>query len=371
MTGVRVVQTKADLHAFVELPYALYRDSPHFVPPLRMLVKDLLNREKHPFYRRAEADYFLAEKDGRLVGRVAVIKSDAYIEHSGRKAAFFGFFECENDPEVASWMFRVVADWAKTRGLDTLIGPMSPNMMGEMGFLVDGFDKDPAILMPYNFPYYDSLVTTCGFTKEVDLLAYTIDRQSVNIDHLERGNALVRRRYPTLAVRAVSKRDFTNDAVIIADIFNRAWSRNWGFAPLSKEEFAHLAADLKLLIDFNFAHIAEDEGKPVAFCISLPDFNPILKRMNGNLFPFGIFRLLFGRKQITTLRTVLMGVLPEYQGKGVDSFVTLEGIRNGLALGYQDAEFSWLLETNTSMINLAERLGARLDKRYRTYKKLL
>lgn len=371
MTGIRVVQSKADLHAFVEVPYAHYQADPHFVPPLRMLVKDLLDREKHPFYLNAEADYFLAERDGRIAGRIAVIKSDAYIAHTGNKSAFFGFFECDDDPEVAALMFRVAEDWARGRGLDSVIGPMSPNMMGEMGFLVDGFDRDPAVLMPYNKPYYDRLVTDCGYVKEVDLLAYTVDRHSVNADHLERGNALVRARYPNLSVRPVDKRRFKKEAEVIGEIFNAAWSKNWGFAPLSKAEFAHLAADLKLLIDFDFAHIAEDNGKPVAFCISLPDYNVLLKKMGGNLFPTGIFRLLFGRKKLTSLRTALMGVLPEYHGKGIDSFVTLEGIRNGLKLGYQDAEFSWLLETNTPIISVVTRLGATPSKRYRTYKKLL
>lgn len=371
MTGIRVVQSKADFHEFVELPYAHYRTDPHFVPPLRILVKDLLDRDKHPFYKKAEADYFLAERDGRVAGRIAVIKSETYIAHSGNRSAFFGFFECEDDPELAALMFRVAEDWARNRGLDSVIGPLSPNMMGEMGFLVEGFDRDPAILMPYNKPYYDRLVQGCGYAKEMDLLAYSVDRNQVNLEHLERGNALVRTRYPNLRVRPVDKSNYAKDAAVIGKIFNAAWAENWGFAPLSKKEFEHLAADLKLLINFDFAHIAEDKGKPVAFCISLPDYNTILKRMDGNLFPTGIFKILFGRKKITRLRTALMGVLPEYQGKGIDSFVTLEGIRNGLRLGYQEAEFSWLLETNTPIISVVTRLGATPSKRYRTYKKTL
>lgn len=371
MNGIRVVTTKAELNTFVEFPYTLYANDAHWVPPLRMMVKDLLDREKHPFFKNAEADYFLAERDGIVVGRVAVIKSNAYIRHTGENAAFFGFFESIDDQQVVDLMFRIVEDWAKTRNLDRVIGPMSPNMMGEMGFLIDGFDREPTVLMPYTKPYYDKLVTAAGYEKEVDLLAYLLTRENLDLEHIERGNALVRRRYPTLSARAVNKRNFKKEALIIGDIFNQAWSKNWGFAPLSKEEFAHLAADLKLLIDFDFAHIAEDNGKPIAFAISLPDYNVLLKKMGGNLFPTGFIKLLYGRKKLRTMRTALMGVIPEYHGKGVDSFVILEGLKNGLAQGYQSSELSWLLETNVGMINVAERMGAKLDKRYRTYKKMV
>ena len=371
MNGIRVVRTKAEFNSFIEFPYSHYAGDTHWVPPLRLMMKDLLDREKHPFFKNAEADYFLAERDGVTVGRVAAIKSDSYIAHTGNKSAFFGFFEAVDDPSVVALMMRVVEDWAKVRGLDSVIGPMSPNMMGEMGFLVDGFESDPTILMPYTKPYYDKLITEAGYAKEVDLVAYLLTRENLDFEHVERGNALVRRRYPTLSVRAVSKKNFKKEALVIGDIFNQAWSKNWGFAPLSKEEFAHLANDLKLLIDFDYAHIAEDNGKPVAFAISLPDYNVLLKKMDGKLFPTGIFQLMFGRKKINTMRTALMGVLPEYHGKGVDSFVILEGLKNGLAQGYQSSELSWLLETNTAMINVAERLGAKLDKRYRTYKKMV
>lgn len=371
MNGIRVVASKAELNSFIEFPYTHYAGDTHWVPPLRLMMKDLLDRERHPFFKNAEADYFLAERDGVIVGRVAAIKSEAYIRHSGNNAAFFGFFEAVDDPSVVALMMRVVEDWAKTRGLDSVIGPMSPNMMGEMGFLVDGFETDPTILMPYTKPYYDRLITEAGYAKEVDLVAYLLTRDNLDYEHVEKGNALVRRRYPTLSVRGVDKKNFKKEALIIGEIFNQAWSKNWGFAPLSKEEFAHLANDLKLLINFDFAHIAEDNGKPIAFAISLPDYNILLKRMNGNLLPTGIFHLLFGRKKINTLRTALMGVLPEYHGKGVDSFVILEGLKTGLAQGYQSSELSWLLETNTPMINVAERMGAKLDKRYRTYKKTI
>ena len=371
MNGVSIVSNHTDEKIFREFPYKHYADSEHYVPPLRSMVKDLLSRKKNPFYNNAEIELFIAEKNGEVAGRIAAIHNKTYNDYSETKAGFFGFFECIDDSGVAELLFKVAEDWCRERGLDTIIGPFSPNMMGEVGVLVEGFEFPPLILMPYNKPYYQHLLENSGYEKVVDLLAFRVTTDTVALDRAMRAEEIVRHRNPGLVIRLVNVRKFKHEARIIRDIFNQAWAKNWGFCPFSVEEFDHLARDLKSLIDPQFATIAEINGKPVGFSIGLPNYNQIIKSLNGNLFPFGFIKLMTQSKKLTEGRVALMGVLPEYQGKGIDAVLNQYIIRNGMNRGFVTAEMSWLLETNTSMINVAERTGGAIEKRYRIFKKQL
>jgi GNAT superfamily N-acetyltransferase len=222
--------------------------------------------------------------------------------------------------------------------------------------------------MPYSKSYYDRLLKAEGFEKEMDLYAYRISQETA-FENNKRAREIVTKRYPNLEIREVDLKNIKREVQIVRHIFNEAWSGNWGFIPLTEEEFSNLADDVKMILDPKFAHIAEMDGKPVAFSIALPDLNQALRHLNGRLLPFGLFKLLWYQRKINRIRTALMGVLPKYQGKGIDALLHLEAIENGPAKGMKTSELGWILETNTNMIRIAERLGAHVEKTYRMYRK--
>ncbi|MBD3616340.1 MAG: GNAT family N-acetyltransferase [Gracilimonas sp.] len=371
-SSVTIVSTKEETKRFVNFIYSFYEGEEHWVPPLRMDQKKLINTDKNPFFENAEIALFLAEKDGKDVGRIAAIVDHRFNEFHGTKTGHFGFFECINDQHTANLLFRVASDWLKDKGMTKVLGPASPSMMDTIGVLIEGYDKDPYILMPYNYPYYDELILNSGFSKEMDMYAYIVDTESVAVERMEMAKKIVKRRIPDLEIRPINLNDMDSEIKIVREIFNQAWKDNWGFIPLSEKEFEAAGKDLKMIIDTDFAHVAEVKGEPIGFSIGLPNINEILKTMNGRLFPFGIFKLLWGKRKLKSLRTALMGVIPKYQGKGVDALLHQRSIKNGLENeGKTISELSWILETNTEMIRVAERIGGKLDKTYRMYSKEL
>lgn len=366
--GISFVSSEEEREQFLEFPYTHYADDKYWVPPLKMEQKKLIDTENNPFYENAEIALFLAEQNGEVCGRIAAIEDKRYNEYHDANTGFFGFFECIDDDSVAKLLFKVAIDWLKDRGLNKMLGPANPSMMDEIGILVDGFDYYPSIMMPYNKPYYDDLLKGMGLQKEMDLLAFRVNQDTVALDRMNRAAEIINKRYPTLRIRNIDLKNIEKEIEIVRKIFNKAWSGNWGFIPLTKEELSTLAEDLKMILDPDFAHIAEIEGEPVAFSIGLPDLNQALRHMNGTLFPFGFLKLLWYKRKIDQIRTALMGVLPEYQGKGFDALFHRLAIINGREKGIYSSELSWVLESNTNMIRVAERLGAEREKTYRMYK---
>lgn len=363
-----LVTSRKERKQFINFPYRHYQDDEYWVAPLKMEQKKLLNTEKNPFYNNAEIALFLVKQNGEVCGRIAAIEDHRYNEYHNSKTGFFGFFESINDEMVAKLLVQAATGWLKDRGLTEVIGPTNPSMMDEVGILVDGFDEYPSILMPYHKPYYDPLLQSQGFEKEMDLFAFRITQDDVAYDRMERAGKIVKKRNPGLNIRQVDLKNIEKEVEIVRDIFNRAWSENWGFIPLSEEELSTLAEDLKMILDPKFAHIAEVDGEPVAFSVALPDLNQALRHMNGRLLPFGIFKLLWYQRKINRIRTALMGVIPEYRGKGIDALLHLKAIKNGKKHGMYSSELSWVLETNKNMIRVAERLGAYIEKTYRMYR---
>ncbi len=369
--GVTIVSTDDERRKFIEFPYTHYADSDVWVPPLRMDQKKLIDTKKNPYYNNAEIALFIAEHNGEIAGRISAVVDHRFNEHHGTKTGHFGFFECIDDQETANLLFRVACDWLKDNGMKDVLGPASPGMMDTIGLLADGFDKQPYLLMPYNKPYYQKLVKGAGFKEEMDLFAFLVDKEDIDLSRFERALQIVYKRNPGLKIREVSMKKINEEVEIVRNIYNQAWEDNWGFLPLTFEELQATAADFKMILDPQYAHIAEIDGEPVAFSIALLDYNQIFKEMNGKLFPFGIFKFLFGKKKIDQLRTALMGVLPEYRGKGIDALMTQKAIEHGIENGVNRSELSWVLGTNTEMIRLAERIGAKLDKTYKMYRKEL
>lgn len=368
-TGIYLVSDASERKEFLNFPYRLYQEQPLWIPPLMMEQKKLIDTAKNPFYETADLAMFVATRNGKTAGRIAAIHNKVYNEHHGTNIGFFGFFDCIDDQRVCDLLVKAVGDWFSERGIHEVLGPTSPGMMDVIGVLIEGFEHEPGLLMSYNFPYYESLLKNAGMDKAMDLFAYRVNKQTVTLDRMARAADIVRSRIPNLTIREVNLKDFDHEVAIIRHIFNRAWAKNWGFVPLSESQFKYLAKDLKTIIDTDFAHVAEVEGIPVAFSVALPDLNQALKHINGKLLPFGILKLLYYARKIHQIRTALMGVIPEFQGKGIDALLHKQTIENGLAKGFDSAELSWILESNVDMIRVAERIGASVEKRYRMYTK--
>ena len=370
-SGVTVVTTDDERKQFINFQYTHYEADGHFIPPLKMDQKKLIDEKKNPFYQNAEIKLFLAEHKGEIAGRIGAVVDHRYNEYHNTKTGHFAFFECIDHQPTADLLLRVAEDWLRDKGMEDVLGPTAPGMMDVIGFLVDGFDKDPYILMPYTKPFYEKLVTNAGYKGEMDLLAYIVHKDTVSLERGQRAKEIVKRRIPGLVVRPVNLKNIKSEIDIVGDIYTETWKNNWGFLPITKEEFAALAEDLKLVLDPDLAHIAEVDGKPVAFSVGIPDLNQIFKTMDGKLFPFGIFKILFQRKKINRFRTALMGVIPEYQGKGIDALLHQAAIEKALPRGIYESELSWILGNNQEMIRVAEKIGGRLDKTYRMFSKKL
>jgi len=369
--AISVVDSKEGRKEFLEFPYHHYKDEQYWVPPLRMEQKKLIDTENNPFYENAEIELFLVYNNDELVGRIAAIIDHRYNDYHNTKTGFFGFFECIDRKKTAELMFRMTEEWLRSRGMEEMMGPTNPGMMDEIGVLVKGFQKYPSILMPYHKEYYDSLLKSVGLEKSMDLFTYEVNQDNVDRERMNRAVDIVKRRIPGIEIRKIRLNKIEDEIKIIQEIFNAAWKDNWGFIPLSEAEFMYLAKDLKSVVDDKYAHIAEVDGEPVAFSVALPDYNQILKDMNGKLFPFGFLKILWNRRNITKIRTALMGVKPEYQGKGIDALLHRESIENGLEFNKYASEIGWILENNVQMNRVAEKIGGEHDKTYRMYRKSL
>jgi GNAT superfamily N-acetyltransferase len=369
---VKPVRTAPDLRRFIEIPYKLYRGDPHWIAPLRIAQKDILNTKKHPFYKTSDVEMFIAERQGRIIGRVMAIVNHAHNEFQNERAGFFGFFEVENDMEATTALLDAARDWVRARGVEVIRGPVNPSTNYECALLVEGFDLDPMVMMPYNPPYYAELLEGYGMKKAMDLYAYDIAA-----DYFNHSNKLQRvaerlRNKSNIKVRTVNMKDFRNEVEIVRRIYNDAWSRNWGFVPMSEEEFDHLAKDLKQIVDPRVVLIAEqvtEDGKtrPVGFLLAIPDINRALKRIRGRLLPFGLLKLLWHSRKLGAIRVITMGGIIEFQSLGIGSIFLDEIYRRAPAAGLPNGEMSWVLENNVMMNRAAEMVGGRRSKTYRIY----
>ncbi|MCB0727062.1 MAG: hypothetical protein KDD00_06330 [Ignavibacteriae bacterium] len=313
---------------------------------------------------------WVARKNGNIVGRIAGIINDNHNKFHEDKTGFFGFFECINDQKVANKLFEKAVQFSKENGMDNLRGPVNPSINDECGLLIDSFDKPPVMLMPYNPEYYSGLLESFGFKKAKDLHALWISKDVVNnepmMKKLDRISDMILKK-ENLTVRKVNMKDFTNEVLRIMEVFNDAWEKNWGFVPMTKEEFMFVAANLKLAVEPAYVEFAEIDGKTVGFSLALPDINQAIKGLNGKLFPFGVFKFLLNKKKIDRLRVIIMGVKKDYQKKGIDAIFYRNIIREANKRGIKGAEISWVLEDNYAMKQTAEKLGAKVYKTYRMY----
>jgi GNAT superfamily N-acetyltransferase len=362
------VSTPRDKKAFIRFQWSIYRQDPCWVPPLLMERHDFLNPAKNPFFEHADVQLFLARDDrGELVGRIGAIVNHAHVEKHREKTGFFGLFECVDDQAVANALFDAAAACLREKGMSVMRGPENMSVNDDLGLLVDGFDTPPFAMMPHNPRYYERLVEGYGLKKAMDLFAYLGEhRDSKPPERLERGMAIIRKRY-RFDIRSIDMRHFAEDVDRIKTIYNGAWEDNWGAIPMTDHEFAHLAKDLKMVIDPALCLIAEVDGRTVGWALGLPDLNQALIKMNGRLLPFGLAKLLWYKRKIDRIRVLTLGVLPEYRHMGISTALIYEIYKRCGENGYTGGELSWILETNAAMNNALVNAGFKIHKTYRLY----
>ena len=373
MAGIEVITVKggAELKAFIDLPWRIYAEYPRWVPPLKKEVRRMLDPRRHPFWEFSQRTLFLARRGSETVGRVAGIIDGNYNRFHSEKMGIWGFFECADDPEAAAALFSAVETWVTRKGMTFMRGPLNPSTNYEVGMLIEGFDYPPALMMTYNPPYYPRLVESCGFTKEKDLLSFLVDSTYQPPEWMER---LAERLAQKKGIRVRPFRLKNSDAefALMQEIYNASWSGNWGFVPVSGNEIRDMQKNLVKFADPDLAFFIYYEQEAVAVCVVLPDINPVLKRLNGRVGPWGLLKTLIYRREIIGLRSLIFGVKEEYRQLGLPLLALhhLFGILKKKEQ-YHHLELGWTLEDNDAINFLVEEAGAGIYKKYRIFRKSL
>lgn len=372
MTEIRQVQDKKDLTRFIDFPHELYKDDANYVPELFLAQADLLSK-KHPFFLHSEADYFLAFREDKIVGRIAAIKNNNYINYTGEQEGSFGFFDVIEDFEVATALLDQVNQWVKSKGLEKITGPLNYSTNETCGTLIDGYDSPPTIMMTYNKPYYGEFLEKYGFDKDMDLLSYKVMTKDVPQKLLDMAPKILDRlNRKGITVRKANMKKFNEEIDIIIKVYNEAWEKNWGFVPMTDEEFRHAAKDMKQILDRDFLLIAEHEGKPIGFSLSIPDMNVPLKQLKkGRLLPFGIFKLLYHKKNINRVRVITLGIVEGYRKLGIDAYFYTKAFEEAKNKKMLFGEASWVLESNEMMNKALVNINGKVYKKHRLYKKAI
>jgi len=372
---IRPVRTRRELKRFVKVPFRLHRDQPQWVAPLIFERMEFLNREKNPYFEHAEAELFLAERDGEAVGRITAQVDHRWDEFQGGSDAMFGFFETANDPEVAAVLLAAATEWAQGKGRGRILGPMDFTTNDEIGVLIDGFDRRPMILEPWHPPHYRELIEAEGFGKAMDVQMWELQfgdlKQGESFDPSIHAAAEKALNDEGIVIRNMRKREMADEVRRFMDVYNEAWGDNWGFVPITDAEVEFQAKNLKQVIDEDWAYMAEKDGDVVGAALTLPDINQVTKKMNGRLLPFGWLRFLLGKRKIDRVRVFALGVKPEYQHTGIAARFYVRHIETAAEVGVTGGEQGWILEVNEPMNRAMEGMGGTIVKRYRLYEKAL
>lgn len=368
---VRPVASKRDLMTFIKLPWRLYRNEPNWVPPLISERRRFLDRRQNPWFEHGEAQYFLAWRDGRAVGRITAQVDRILNEFQDNAWGLFGFFECEDDPEAAAALLDAAEQWLRARGRDRMVGPMDFTMNDECGVLVEGFERPPIILTNWTHGYYPALLEGAGMAKAMDTLMWELRIQGRDRVHpaIWRMAEQVESKHG-IVVRPMRKKDIHAEIDRFLEVYNAAWERNWGFSPLTEKEVRHYAKTLKPLLDEHWAFIAEKDGETVGAALSIPDYNQVLAKMNGRLLPFGWAKFLWNRRRIDRVRVFALGVKREWQHTGVAARFYELHFDSAEVTPQTYGEMGWILESNKSMNRAMEGMGGRVVRRYRLYERL-
>jgi len=364
---VRSVSNKKDLNDFIKFPFTVYKNYKYWVPPLNMEQKNLLNKEKNPFFKNAKVDCFLAERDGKIVGRIAAIKNDLHLKNHNDDSGHFGFFECIDDQEVADALFNKAKEWIKTNGLKYMKGPANPSSNDVYGMLMEGFDDTPRLLMPYNPEFYIKLCENHGMKKAKDLYAWKIESEKILAsEKLTRVQELARKRYG-LKIAQMNMKKFDKELDKFKYVYNKAWAPNWGFVPMTEEQIDAMAKELKPLAEPSLIIFGEINDQIVGAALVMLDYNQIFVGMNGKLFPFNFIKLFTQKKNISWARIITLGIIPEFQKKGLDAVFYWEIVHRAAKLGIKLGEASWVLEDNDMMNRGLDVMNAERYKKYRIW----
>ncbi len=368
---ISVVKGPRALREFVDLPFRLHAGTP-WIPPLKLERYMFLNRRLNAYFTHGEAEYFLARRDGRVVGRVTAQVDRDFNEFHDSRSGMFGFIEFEDDPEVVEALLSVASFWLRSRGCDLMVGPMNFQINDEGGVMIEGFEREPLIREPWNPPYYAERLEGAGLAKAMDLFGWDLsidDRKAMN-PVLPRIAERAHTKYG-VTIRRMSRRHLRREMDEFAKVYNAAWSHNWGFVPYSKADLDQYAIDMQLVYSRDWFMIAEVDGQTVAMAITIPDIHQVYKKMQGRVLPLGWLYYLMRGRIITRLRVGFLGVLPEYQHTGVAAALYLEHFKTAEHSRQKTGEASFILEVNTSMNRGLEAMGGRLVKRWRVFQREL
>jgi len=372
---IRPVRTRRELKRFVKVPFHLHRDHPQWVPPLIFDRMQFLDRGRNPYFEHAEAEYFVAERDGEPVGRISAQVDERWDTYQGGNDGMFGFFETVEDREVAGALLSAAEDWLRSRGRSRLIGPMDFTTNDEVGILVEGYELRPMILQNWHPPFYRELLESLGYAKSMDLLMWFL-----GLGELKEGDAFAPEIHDAAAkalreegvtIRNIDKRNLGEEMRRFTEVYNEAWADNWGFVPPTEAEVEFHAKILKQVIDEDWAFVAEHDGETVGVALTLPDINQVTARMGGRLLPFGWLRFLLGKRKIDRVRVFALGVKNDFRHSGVAAGLYLRHLEAASPDGVPAAETGWILETNEPMNRAMEGMGGEIVKRYRIYERTL
>ena len=367
--AVQPVATRRDLKEFIELPYRLHSTSGVWVPPLRLERRLFLNRRLNSYFSHGDAQLFLARRNSRVVGRISAQHDDNFNAHHGNRWGMFGFLELEDDPEILPALLRTAEQWLLTKGRDHMVGPMDFTMNDESGVMIEGFERTPLIKQPWHPPYYAQRVEEAGLEKAMDLLMWELqisDREKMLPIIFKLADEVEPRH--GIRVRKMSRRSLRRDMDRFAEVYNSAWSENWGFSPYSKRDLDAYSQELHLVFDEHWFMVAEtSEGETAAVAITVPDVNQVLAKMNGRLLPLGWWHFLRKGRIMTQVRVGFLGVKPEFQHTGIAARMYVEHFDMAAATPQTGGEMGWILETNTNMNRAMEAMGGRIVRRYRVY----
>jgi GNAT superfamily N-acetyltransferase len=374
--SIRPVKSRRELKRFVKVPFALHRDHPQWVPPLIFERLQFLDRDRNPYFEHAEAEYFVAERDGEPVGRITAQVDQRWDEFQGGSDAMFGFFETSEDAEVAAALLDAVAEWARAKGRDRLLGPMDFTTNDEIGILIEGYELRPMILENWHPPFYRELLEAQGYGKAMDLLMWELElgslKEGERFDPSIHAAAEKALRDEGVTIRSISLRNLPAEMRAFSEVYNEAWGDNWGFVPASDAEIEFHAKILKQVLDEDWAYIAEKDGEPVGAALTLPDVNQALARLNGRLLPFGWAKFLLAKRKVDRLRVFALGVKHAYRHSGVAAGLYLKHLETAQKPGtIEGGEMGWILETNKPMNRAMEGMGGRIVKKYRVFEKRL
>ncbi|HEX5500671.1 MAG TPA: hypothetical protein VFX03_15650, partial [Thermomicrobiales bacterium] len=374
-SGVKIRQALGarDRDAFVRFPWQIYRGDAHWAPPLLIERKDFINPRLHPFYRHGAAAQFLAYRDGRLVGRIQASDDPHYNAEHDANLGCFGLFESIDDDDVAAALFQAAVDWLRGRGRTRVLGPIDYSTNYACGLLVDGFNTPPRIMMNHNPPYYAALLEGCGLVKAKDLYSWWFDDR---LDVLDAWRAKAERLAARgrFQVRHFRLADFDAEIERCKTVYNAAWERNWGFVKMSDAEFAYMAKHLRQLAAPELLLLAEVDGRPVGFSMTLPDLNEAIRPLDGKLFrwglPIGLVRLLRNQRRIRTARLLTLGVVEGFRRRGISELLILRTLDYGKHVAhYTGAELGWTLEDNELINRTILAVGGQRYKTYRIYER--